>query len=218
MKDHLSRTLWWWWWWWWYAYIYIYRPIYKILYLDSIITDNRALWIEIWQTEIHWDLSAFHKVSPVEELLWGGWNSHPLFPVWYNFESVLLRWSSASFSNPYIASPTSQLIVQPFRRFTYVTAHSRALPLLHLRQRHFTYVTWRATNVPMMMFNISMMIFVICNDCGPQVDMKDVNWPSNWLLDHFQAIWVLQCEVKQMLCWRMRQYSSLQYSKGLKMV
>ena len=41
--------------------------------------------------------------------------------------------SSASFSNPYIASPTSQLILQQFRRFTYVTAHSTALPLLHLR-------------------------------------------------------------------------------------
>ena len=47
----------------------------------------------------------------------------------------------ASFSNPYIASPMSQLILQPFRRFTYVTAHSTALPLLHLRHRHFTYFT-----------------------------------------------------------------------------
>ena len=54
--------------------------------------------------------------------------------------------SRASFFNPYIASPTSQLILQPFRRFTYVTAHSTALPLLHLRHRHFTYVTWRAAH------------------------------------------------------------------------
>ena len=29
-----------------------------------------------------------------------------------------------------------------------------------------------------MMFNISMVNFVICNDCGPQGYMKDVNWPS----------------------------------------
>ena len=49
-----------------------------------------------------------------------------------------------SFSNPYIASPTSQLIVQPFRRFTYVTGHSTTLPLLHLRQSHFT---WRSAQV-----------------------------------------------------------------------
>ena len=47
----------------------------------------------------------------------------------------------ASFSYPYIASPTSQLILQPFRRFTYVTAHSTDLPFLHLRHRHFTYAT-----------------------------------------------------------------------------
>ena len=64
----------------------------------------------------------------------------------------------ASFSNPYIASPTPQLILQPFRRFTYVTAHSTALPLLHLRHRQLTYVTWRAAHGPIMMFNISMMI------------------------------------------------------------
>ena len=45
-----------------------------------------------------------------------------------------------SFSNPYFTSPTSQLILQPFRRITYVTAHCTALPLLHLRHRHFTNV------------------------------------------------------------------------------
>ena len=58
-----------------------------------------------------------------------------------------------------VTSPTSQLILQPFRRFTYVTAHSPTLPLPHLRHssfsnpsfaflRHrlFTYVTWRAAH------------------------------------------------------------------------
>ena len=50
----------------------------------------------------------------------------------------------ASFPNPCIASPTSQLSLQPFRRFTYVTAHSTALPLLHLCHSHFTYVTARS--------------------------------------------------------------------------
>ena len=43
-----------------------------------------------------------------------------------------LHLSHSSFSNPYIASPTSQLILQHFRCFTYVTAHSPTLPLLHL--------------------------------------------------------------------------------------
>ena len=32
----------------------------------------------------------------------------------------------------------SQLILQPFRRFTYVTAHSPILPLLHLRHSSFS--------------------------------------------------------------------------------
>ena len=58
------------------------------------------------------------------------------------------RISSASFCNSFIASPTSQFILQPFRRFTYVTAHSTALPLLHLRQRHFTYVTAHTPTLP----------------------------------------------------------------------
>ena len=53
-----------------------------------------------------------------------------------------------SFSNPYIASPTSQLILQPFLRFTHVTVHSTALPLLHLHHRHFTYVTAHSPTLP----------------------------------------------------------------------
>ena len=52
----------------------------------------------------------------------------------------------ASFPNAYIASPTSQLILQPFRRFTYVTAHSKTLPFFHLCHRHFTYLTWQAAH------------------------------------------------------------------------
>ena len=37
-----------------------------------------------------------------------------------------------------VISSTSQLILEPFRRFTYVTAHSPALPLLHLRHSSFS--------------------------------------------------------------------------------
>ena len=43
-----------------------------------------------------------------------------------------------SFSKLPVASPTSQLILQPFRRFTYVTAHSPTLPLVHLRHSSFS--------------------------------------------------------------------------------
>ena len=37
-----------------------------------------------------------------------------------------------------VTSPTSLLILQPFRRFTYVTAHSPTLPFLHLRHSSFS--------------------------------------------------------------------------------
>ena len=62
---------------------------------------------------------------------------------------------STSFSNPYIASPLSQLILQPFHRFTYVTAHSIALALLHLRHRLFTLVTAHSPTLPPLYLNHS---------------------------------------------------------------
>ena len=51
-----------------------------------------------------------------------------------------LHLSHKSFSNPSVALPMPQLILQPFRRFTYVTAHSPTLRSL-LRHRLFTYIT-----------------------------------------------------------------------------
>ena len=50
--------------------------------------------------------------------------------------SLYLRHSS--FSNPSVASPTSQLIFQPFRCFTYATVHSPTLLSLLLRHKLFT--------------------------------------------------------------------------------
>ena len=55
------------------------------------------------------------------------------FFFWFLRSFQMLKRERASFANPYIASPTPQLILQPFRRFTYVTARSTTLPLLHLR-------------------------------------------------------------------------------------
>ena len=48
--------------------------------------------------------------------------------------------------NASVASPTSQLILQPFHCFTYVTAHSPTLFSLLLRHKLFTYVTWRGAH------------------------------------------------------------------------
>ena len=82
------------------------------------------------------------------------------------------RWSgvrfgeSASFSNHYIASPTPQLLLQPFRCFTYIIGTSPTSP--------------GESPIPLSWCLIYPLWFVIYNDCGPQGYMKDVNWPSNW--------------------------------------
>ena len=52
------------------------------------------------------------------------------------FPSLHLHHSS--FSNLSVTSPTSQLILQPFCCFTYVTAHFPTLPLLHLHRSSFS--------------------------------------------------------------------------------
>ena len=57
----------------------------------------------------------------------------------YNYELC-------SYSNLSITSPTSQLILQPFCCFTYVTAHSPTLLQLLLCHKIFNYVTWRAAH------------------------------------------------------------------------
>ena len=72
---------------------------------------------------------------------WPDRMSRPHSPT---FPSLHLRHSQ--FSNPSVALPTSQLILQPFRCFTYVTAHSPTLLPLLLRHRLITYVTWRAAH------------------------------------------------------------------------
>ena len=61
-----------------------------------------------------------------------------------NFPSLHLRHSL--FSNLSISLPTPQHILQPFRCFTNVTAHSRTLHSLLLCHRLFSYVTCRAAH------------------------------------------------------------------------
>ena len=59
----------------------------------------------------------------------GEWANSPIFP------SLHLRHSS---SNPSVVLPTSDLILQPFRCFTYFTVHSPTLPSLYLRHSSFS--------------------------------------------------------------------------------
>ena len=58
----------------------------------------------------------------------------------YGVSEVMERLENeqSSFSNLSVTSPTSQLILQSFRRFTCVKAHSPTLPLLHLRHSSFS--------------------------------------------------------------------------------
>ena len=89
------------------------------------------------------NIQNLNLIGPLVSEIW-------IFKLNFNMQiskcSMRIKFWRASFSNRYIASPTSQLILQPFRRFTYVTAHSTTLPLLHLRHRHFTYDTWQAAH------------------------------------------------------------------------
>ena len=63
-------------------------------------------------------------------------------------------WFSA-FSNLSVTSPTSQLILQPFRRFTYITAHYPTLLLLHLRHGSFSNPSF-ASRTPQVLYLIHM--------------------------------------------------------------
>ena len=49
----------------------------------------------------------------------------------------LLPWAELILQASRYYTYTSQLILQPFRRFTYITTHSPTLPLLHLRHSSF---------------------------------------------------------------------------------
>ena len=75
------------------------------------------------------------------------WLENELWHRWS--DGKLGEWAElhhSSFSNPSVASPTPQLILQPFRCFIYITAHSPTLLLLLLHHRIFTYVTWQAAH------------------------------------------------------------------------
>ena len=107
-----------------------------------------------------------------------------------NFPSLHLCHSS--FSNPSVASPTSQLILQSFRCCTNVTAHSPTRSSLHLRhssysnsssllERHrlFTYVTWRAARETGHFFFL----------------FKDLVWNQELQLEHSILLNKMSCRI-----------------------
>ena len=108
------------------------------------------------------------------------------------------RMSRASFSNPYIVSSRSQLILQSFPPFTYVTAYSWTLLLLHLRHspfsnpsvasptsqlilqpfRCFTYVTTHSITPPSLHHRYRHFTYVTWRAVHAQQD----EYPSHFLL------------------------------------
>ena len=76
----------------------------------------------------------------LENELWSRWSNGKLG----EWAELYLRHSL--FSNPSIASPTTQLILQHFHCFTYIAAHSWTLLSLLLHYRLFTYITWQAAH------------------------------------------------------------------------
>ena len=124
---------------------------------------KNELWRR-WSDGKVWEWAAIHMFGHGRLARWRKWRAcdvgeakkgleNELWRRWSNgragklaahsqtFPSLHLRHSS--FSKPSVALSTSQLILQPFRCFTYVTAHSPTLFSLLLRHRLFTYVTWR---------------------------------------------------------------------------
>ena len=87
--------------------------------------------------------------------------SNPSFasPSTQALHSIHLANELCSFSNLSIISPKSQLILQPFRRFTYVTAHSPSLPLHHLRLSSFSNPSFASpTSQSLHLIHIALLI------------------------------------------------------------
>ena len=106
-------------------------------------------------------------------------------------EDQLAAWAARhirhnSFSNPSVALPTSQLILQSFRCFTYVTVHSRTLLSLLLPHRIFTYVTWRAAHTKLSQFRILTRFAAS--------EKKTYFGTSYWNSLRDQSSWIRHCD------------------------
>ena len=83
------------------------------------------------------DVALWWFLALYSFLLWGE-SDGMSYPFWLSCFDFRRNTRFCSFSNLSVTSPTSQLIPQSFRRFTYVTAHSPILLLFHLRHSSFS--------------------------------------------------------------------------------
>ena len=73
----------------------------------------------------------------------------------------------SSFSNPSVASPTSQLILQHLCHFTYITAHSPTLPLLHLCHSSFSKLSVTSPTSHLILQTSRCFIYVTAHSPNP---------------------------------------------------
>ena len=104
------------------------------------------------------------------------------------FPSLHLRHNS--FSNPSIALPTSKLILQPFRCFTYVTTRSPTFPSLHLRHNSFSNTSVALPTSQFILQRFFRFSYVTCsllNSPGepPMSVIKATNRSIKWKLLFF---------------------------------
>ena len=121
-----------------FTYITAHSPTLLSLYLHHRSFSNPSISLPTSQIILQ-PYSCFTYVTAHSPTLLSLLRTHsPTLP------SLYLRHSS--FSKPSVALPMSQLILQPFRCFTYITAHSITLLLLLLCHRLFTYLIWQAAH------------------------------------------------------------------------
>ena len=111
-------------------------------------------------------------------------------------ERFALSWkvceSFSSFSNLSVTSPTSQHILQPLLRFTYVTAHSQTFPSLHLRHNSFSKPSVASPTSQFILQPFSRFSYVTSSSLNspgepPMVEWFALSW-GVWILHFIKAV------------------------------
>ena len=118
-----------------FSYIIAYSPNLPLLHLSHSSFSNPSVSSPTSQFTLQsfFRFSLRHKESSISNL-----HRHFTYVLSHSPTLPSLHLRHNSFSNPAVALPTSQLILQPFCCLTYVTVHSPTLPLLHLRHSSFS--------------------------------------------------------------------------------
>ena len=75
-----------------------------------------------------WRMSRAHRYRDIQQSSFSKFFSHFTYVTTHSPTIPPLYLHHSSFSNPSVASPTSQLILQPFFRFSYLTGFSLMSP------------------------------------------------------------------------------------------